>query len=112
MFSYVDVHTEDVQTIRHALIVNATAVDFTARQISQADIQFTLKDLPTIPVNSLTLTPAHQVDEVAVTIPIVAAITALNVTLTVTITGTDRSLRQVELSNDFAANPIYLITDL
>jgi hypothetical protein len=112
LFSYVDVHTENVQTIRHALIVNATAVDFTARQISQADIQFTLKDLPTIPVNSLTLTPAHRVDEVAVTIPIVAAITALNVTLTVTITGTDRSQRQVELSNDFAANPIYLITDL
>ena len=112
LFSYVDVHAEDVQTIRHALIVNATAVDFTARQISQADIQFTLKDLPTIPVNSLTLTPAHRVDEVAVTIPIVAAITALNVTLTVTITGTDGSHRQVELSNDFAANPIYLITDL
>ena len=112
LFSYVDVHAENVQTIRHALIVNATAVDFAARQIFQADIQFTLNDLPTIPVNSLVLTPAHRVDEVAVTIPIVAAITALNVTLTVTITGTDGSQRHVELSNDFAANPIYLITDL
>jgi hypothetical protein len=112
LFSYVEIHAEDVQTIRHALIVNATAVNFTARQITQADIQFTLNDLPTIPVGSLTLTPSHRVDQVIVNIPLTSAITALNTTLTVTVTGADGSQRHLELTNDFIANPIYLINAL
>jgi hypothetical protein len=112
LFSYVDVHAEDVQTIRHALIVNATAVDFTARQITQADIQFTLNDLPTISVGSLTLSATHRVDQVAVNIPLTSAITALNTTLTVVVTGTDGSQRHLELTNDFIAHPIYLINAL
>jgi hypothetical protein len=112
LFSYVDVHTENVQAIRHALILNATEVNFTAMRISQADIRFSLNDLPTVPVSSLTLTPAHRVDEVPVMIPMANAITTLNVTMTVTVTETDGSQRDVELSNDFVVNPIYLITTL
>jgi hypothetical protein len=110
LFRYLAVHTEDVQTIQHPLIVNATPVDFGSAQIAQVDIQFTLSDFPAIPVNSLTLTPQHRVDQVNVVIPVTVAVGGLNTTLTATVTGTDGSQRQVDFTNDFIANPIYVIS--
>jgi hypothetical protein len=112
LFQYLDVHTQDVQTIQHPLIVNATPVNFDTAQIAQVTIQFTLSDLPTIPVNSLTLTPAHRVDQVTVVIPMTVAVAGLSTILTATVTGTNRSQRQVEFTNDFIANPIYVISTL
>jgi hypothetical protein len=108
---YLEIHAETIQQAMHALIVNATAVDFAAEGITEIGIAITLDTLPTLAVPTLALSEQHRVESANVVVPIEAALTGLAATLTITVhTVAAPGTRELELQNDFAANPIFVLT--
>ena len=108
---YLDLHAETVQQAMHSLSINATGIDFNADAISEIDAVITLDTLPTVAVPPLALRPEHEVDSANVVVPIDAALTGLSATLTITVHSSDGSPdRQAQVKNDFAANPILVLT--
>ena len=108
---FIDVHAETVQQAMHSLSVNATSIDFTAAQIAELDIAISLDALPAVAVPSITLNPQHRIDTVDVVVPIAVAIAGLAATLTITVHGANATpTRQAEAHNDFAADPIFILT--
>jgi hypothetical protein len=108
---FLGVHVETVQQAMHLLAVNATAIDFAAEGINELDITIALDALPTLIIPALTLSREHRIDSAGVLVPIEEALTDLTASLTITVHNVDESQgRQVELANDFAANPVFVIT--
>jgi hypothetical protein len=110
--SYLEIRAETIQQAMHALIINATAVDFAAEGIAELEIVITLNALPSLAVPTLTLGEQHRVESANVVVPIEAALTGLVATLTITVRAENEATpaRELELSNDFAANPIFVLT--
>jgi hypothetical protein len=108
---YVEIYTQTVQQAQHALIINGTSIAFAAEGIARLDIQIALAGLPTVAVPAITLQPGHQIDSAEVVVPIGAALTGLDATLAISIQAVDPAgNRAVEASNDFTANPIFVLT--
>lgn len=107
---YVDIHTETIQEVQHALIVNATAIDFATAGLGELDVAISIDALPSLTVPSIVLTPSHRYDSATVQIPVGTVITGLAATLTISVIATDTAQnRQVEVHNDFLASPVCIL---
>ena len=95
--------------MQHPLTVNAAGVNFTAAGITTIDVQFTLKDLPTVAVAGLMLSRSHPVDFTHAPIPVDAAVTGLDTTVVLTL-STTAGEKTVTLESDFIDEPILVLT--
>lgn len=109
MLNYVRFNTTVVSELQHALNVNATAVDFAGAAITGLGIAFSLTDSPAIPIPGLRLSHTHAVDFVHIQIPVHAAVTGLDCTVTVTIDSADDQ-RTKTLTHNFTEDPILVLT--
>jgi hypothetical protein len=108
VLALVTFHTQTVQQVQHPLTVQA-ALSFTAAAVTSIDVVFQLTEAPTLTVPTLTLTAAHTIDFVHVLVPVDAAVTGLDTTVTLTLNGLNGS-RPVTLHHDFVDEPILTIT--
>ena len=76
----------------------ATAVDFAGAAITGLGIAFSLTNSPAVPIPGLLLSHTHAVDFVHVQIPVDAAVTGLDCTVTLTIDSADLVLTTNALS--------------
>lgn len=110
IFSFVPLDLQTVSQLQHPLGFNATAIDFSASGLTQIDLQPALTGLPDLSVSALTLTPQHRVDSVNVAVPIAAALAGLDATVALTITHSDGTTTQAEVTHDFLDDPILILT--
>lgn len=110
IFSFVPLDLQTVSQLQHPLGFNATAIDFAAAGLTQIDLQPALTGLPDLSVSALTLTPTHRVDSVNVAVPIAAALAGLDATVSLTITHSDGTTTQAEVTHDFLDDPILILT--
>jgi hypothetical protein len=109
MFNYITFHTETVQEIQHPLTVNAAGLNFAAAGIATIGIQITMTASPGTPVPAMTLTASHPIDSVNVLVPVDSAVTGLDSTVALTLTG-PAGQRTVSVSHDFVNDPILVLT--
>jgi hypothetical protein len=101
--------TQVVQELQHPLTVNATGVNFAADGITGIEVHFSLKALPDLPIPALSLVPAHAVDFVHVSVPVTAAVTGLESTVSLSITAST-GRRSIAVKHDFAVDPVLVVT--
>jgi hypothetical protein len=101
--------TQVVQDLQHPLTINAAGVNFAADGITGIEVHFSLTALPDLPIPALFLVPAHAIDFVHVTVPVTAAVTGLESTVSLSVT-TSAGNRSIAVKHDFAADPVLVVT--
>jgi hypothetical protein len=110
---YLDIRVQDVQNVECNIGINAGAVDFTRRGITQLDAQVSFAGLPQLAPISVTLTPKARIGNATVPIPIQAAIGSLGGTIltTVSYAAAGKPQDRLTIQNDFAEFPLYVLAD-
>ncbi len=101
-------NTQTVSQSRFVFGINATGVDLSTVGASEMSIQIALTDHPTLSISRIVITPLHRIDSVEVLVPIDAVVNGLHATVAIRLT-TPGGPRDVELSNDFWEDPIFVV---
>jgi hypothetical protein len=108
---YMQFHTQDVQNVRYAIGVNATAVDFAALHATRIDARVSLQDLPQLSIPPMSLNQELTLASTILLLPIEYGIGSLKGTIAFHLEFADAAKPAIDFtqSNDFNDKPIFVL---